>query len=160
VGVDEASSENVAAVATTNDFSDGQLLPELLEQIGEEIAQFSGDRAYDMRDGYQAIDQHHAQAAIPPRDNARIWQHGNSNDPPLAHDEKLRCIRRVGRKRWKQACGSYRRSLAKTAMFHIKMPFGDRVRARSFKGQAAEMLIRCAALNRITHLKVPDSYAV
>jgi DDE family transposase len=89
VGVDEASGENVAAVATTNDFSDGHLLPELLEQIGEEIAQFLGDGTYDARGGYQAVDQHHAQPAIPPRHSARIWQHGNSNDPPLARDEKL-----------------------------------------------------------------------
>ena len=32
--------------------------------------------------------------------------------------------------------------------------------ARSFAGQAAQMLIRCAALNRMTHLGMPDSYTV
>ncbi len=41
----------------------------------------------------------------------------------------------------------------KTAMFRIKTIFGDRVRARTFAGQAAAMLIRCRALNRLTHLR-------
>lgn len=39
------------------------------------------------------------------------------------------------------------------------MIFGEQVRARSFEGQAAQVLIRCAALNRMTHLGMPDSYA-
>ena len=107
-----------------------------------------------------AIEARDARAGIPPRCVARIWQHGNSNDPPLARDENLRCIRCVGRKRWKQACGYHRRSLAETTVFRVKTIFGNRVRSRSFEGQAAEMLIRCAALNRMTHLGMPDSYAV
>jgi len=45
-------------------------------------------------------------------------------------------------------------------MFRIKTMFGDRVRARTFEGQSAEMLIRCSALNGMTHLGMPDSYAV
>jgi hypothetical protein len=44
-------------------------------------------------------------------------------------------------------------------MFRIKTLFGERVRARSFEAQAAELLIRCAALNRMTHLGMPDRYA-
>jgi hypothetical protein len=150
----------VAAAATTNDLSDGHLLPELLEQIDEDIAQVSGDGAYDTRDCYQAIEIRKARAAIPLRRGARIWQHGNSHDPPLARDENLRRIRRIGRAAWKQEIGYHRRSLAETAIFRVKTIFGDRVRARGFAGQAAEMLIRCAALNRMTHLGMPDSYAL
>jgi hypothetical protein len=45
-------------------------------------------------------------------------------------------------------------------MFRVKMIFGERVAARSFAGQAAQMLVRCATLNRMTHLGMPDSYAV
>jgi IS5 family transposase len=43
LGVDEASGEIVAAVVTTNNYSDSQLLPDLLEQVEEEISQVSGD---------------------------------------------------------------------------------------------------------------------
>jgi len=92
-------------------------------------------------------------AAIPPRRGARIWQHGNSNNPPLARDENLRRIRHIGRKRWKRECGYHRRSLAETAIYRVKTIFGDRLRSRAFDSQGAELLIRCSALNRMTHLR-------
>ena len=78
----------------------------------------------------------------------------------MSRDENLRRIRQVGRKVWKQEVGYHRRSLAETQMFRLKMIFGERVRARQFAGQATEVLVRCAALNRMTHLGMPDSYAV
>jgi hypothetical protein len=48
--------------------------------------------------------------------------------------------------------------LAETAMFRLKTIFSDRVTARSFAGQAAQVLVRCATLNRLTQLGRPDSY--
>ena len=159
VGIDAATGEIVAAAVTTDDFSDGQLRPELLDQIDADIVQVSGDGAYDTRNCYQAIETRKARAAIPPRRGARIWQHGNSSDPPRARDENLRCIRHIGRKHWKRKCGYHRRSIAETAIFRIKTIFGDRVRSRGFEAQAAEMLIRCSALNHLTRLGMPDSYA-
>jgi hypothetical protein len=80
--------------------------------------------------------------AIPPRRRARLWQQGNAKDPRGPRDETLRSIRRVGRKRWRRACGYRRRSLAETAVYRVKTLFGDRVRAHRFEGQAAELLIR------------------
>jgi hypothetical protein len=160
VGIDAATGEIVAAAVTTNDFSDGQLLPELLDQIDADIVQVSGDGAYDTGVCYAAISARQAQAAIPPRRGARIWRHGNSNDPPLTRDENLRSIRRAGRGVWKRAIGYHRRNKAETAIFRIKTIFGERVHSRGFEAQAAEMLIRCSALNRMTHLGMPDSYAV
>jgi IS5 family transposase len=160
LGVDEAGGDIVAAAVTTNDFSDGQLLPDLLNQIDEPVVQVSCDGAYDTHECYVAIGARKAQAAIPPRRSARIWQHGNAADPPLARDENLRRIRCIGRQHWKSERGYHRRSLAETAIFRMKTIFGDRVRARGFEGQAAEVLIRCSALNRMTHIGMPDSYAV
>lgn len=43
-------------------------------------------------------------------------------------------------------------------MFRLKTIFGDRVTARSFAGQAAQLLVRCSTLNRLTQLGMPDSY--
>jgi hypothetical protein len=160
VGVDEANGEIVAAAVTPNDLGDGQLLPELLDQIDADIVQVSGDGAYDTGVCYAAISARQAQAAIPPRRGARIWQHGNSKAPPLARDKNLRYIRRIGCAAWKHKLGYHRRNLAETAVFRIKAIFGDRVRSCSFEAQAAEMLIRCSALNRMSHLGMPDSYAV
>jgi IS5 family transposase len=157
-GVDEASGEIVAAVVTTNDYHDSQLLPDLLNQVDEAIRQVSGDGAYDRRTCYDAIGKCKAQATIPPQHNAKIWQHGNTKAARLARDENLRRIRQVGRAAWKRESGYHRRSLAETTMFRLKGIFGDRVAARSFAGQAAQVLVRCAALNRMTQLGMPDSY--
>jgi IS5 family transposase len=158
VGVDEASGEIVAAVVTTNNYSDSQLLPDLLAQVDEPIRQVSGDGGYDKRNCYEAIRARQAQATIPPQHNAKIWQHGNSKAERLARDENLRRIRQIGRAAWKAECGYHRRSLAETTMFRLKTIFSDRVTAHGFAGQAAQVLVRCAALNRMTQLGKPDSY--
>jgi len=159
LGVDEATGDVVAAVLATNNFTDGQVLPDLLAQIDEPIKQVSGDKAYDKRHCYEAIRARAARAAIPPQKGAHIWQHGNSKQQRHIRDENLRRIRAVGRKQWKQEVGYHRRSLAETTMYRVKLLFGERVSARGFAGQAAQALVRCAALNRMTQLGMPDSYA-
>ena len=160
LGADESSGEIIAAVVTTNNVADSQVLADLLEQVEAEIEQVSGDGAYDKRHCYEAIRKRKAKAAIPPRRNAKIWQHGNSKAERLIRDENLRRIRQVGRKQWKEESRYHRRSLAETQMFRVKMIFGERVSARQFAGQATQVLVRCAALNTMTHLGMPDSYAV
>ena len=99
-------------------------------------------------------------AAIPPRKNARIWLPGNCKRPPHQRDENLRQIRRVGRKRWKEESGYHRRSIAETTMFRFKTIFGGQLRCRHIDNQAAELFLKCAALNYMTHLGMPDSYLV
>jgi hypothetical protein len=59
------------------------------------------------------------QVIVPPRRNARIWQHGNSAKPPVVRDQHLRHIRRIGRRRWKEETGYHRRSLVETAVFRF-----------------------------------------
>lgn len=160
VGVDEATREIVAATVTTNNFGDGQVLPDLLAQVEDQLSQVTGDGGYDDRQCYQAISERSARAVIPPQKGARIWQHGNSTAERHARDENVRSIRRHGRPKWKRESQYHRRSLAETTMFRLKMIFGERVAARGFDGQAAQMLVRCAVLNRMTHLGMPQSYAV
>ncbi len=43
-------------------------------------------------------------------------------------------------------------------MFRLKTIFGGRLRRRAFNTQAVELLLQCAALNRMIHLGKPDSY--
>lgn len=159
LGADEKTGEIVAAVVTTNNVADSQVLADLLEQVEGEIKQVSGDGSYDKRNCYEAIRKRKAKAAIPPRRDARIWQHGNTKQERLIRDENLRRIRQVGRKQWKREAGYHRRSLAETQMFRMKTIFGERVSAREFAGQATQVLVRCAGLNQMTHLGMPDSYA-
>lgn len=159
IGADEATSEIVAAAVTTNAWADCEVLPDLLNQVKDEVKQVSGDGGYDKRRCYAAIKKRKAKAAIPPQRNAKIWQHGNSKEERLSRDENLRRIRQVGRKEWKKEVGYHRRSLAETQMMRMKTIFGERVSGRQFASQARQLLIRCAALNRMTHLGMPDSYA-
>jgi IS5 family transposase len=158
VGINEACGEIVASVVTTSNYNDSEVLSDLLDQVEEKIEQVSGDGAYDKRNCYETIRDRQAEAAIPPQRNAKIWRHGNTKGEPLARDENLRRIRAVGRAAWKKESGYHRRSLAETAIFRLKVIFGDRVLARSFAGGAAELLVRCAALNRMTQLGMPESY--
>ena len=108
LGVDESSGEIVAAVLSSNNVSDGEVLPMLLAQVEEPLAQLSGDGAYDQRLCYEALHQRelhqrelHQQrkeaeptlkVTIPPRRGARIWQHGNRKQERLARDKNLREI--------------------------------------------------------------------
>jgi hypothetical protein len=158
LGVDEATSEIVAAVASEASVSDDEGLPALLAQVKGEIRQASADGAYDKRRCYEVLEERGAHAVIPPRRDAKIWQHKNCTGVPWQRDENLRAIRRTGRRRWKQDSGYHRRSLAETTFFRCKTLFGPTLRARAFPQQATELFIMAAALNRMTHLGMPDSY--
>jgi len=158
LAVDEATGEIVAAVASAAGVSDDEVLPDLLAQVQQAIRQVSADGAYDKRACYDALAECGAKAIIPPRRDAKIWQHGNCAGAPWQRDENLRAIRRQGRRRWKQEAGYHRRSLAETAFFRCKTLFGPTVQARAFPQQATELFLKAAALNRMTHLGMPDSY--
>ncbi|HEX7173690.1 MAG TPA: IS5 family transposase, partial [Pyrinomonadaceae bacterium] len=68
--------------------------------------------------------------------------------------------REVGRDNWKKEAGYHRRSLAETAMMRLKTIFSDRLRAREWRRQVTELRVRCVAMNRMTSLGMPQSYAV
>jgi transposase len=156
LAIDADSGEVLALVATTSNVSDKEVLPILLEQIPDEIEQLTADGGYDYRSCYEAIAHRRARAVIPPRRTGRI----NREDEVLrARNENLRRIRR-GRKKWKRESRYHRRSLVETAMMRMKTIFGSGLRSRRFHNQVTEMMVRCAALNRMTHLGMPDSYAI
>ncbi len=160
LGVDEATGEILAAVVTTNDIHDGEVLNDVLEAIEGEIEQVSADGAYDHRHCYDEISQRGAKPVIPPRKDAVIWQHGNCNAPPHPRDKNLRSIRKHGRKKWKRDSNYHRRSLAETTMFRFKAIFGGNLSSRKFENQAVELFVKCAALNRMIQIAKPDSYEV
>lgn len=157
---DEATLEIVSAVASTNDVSDAEALPDLLQDVPVEIEQVSADGAYDQRKCYDTLNKHGAKAVIPPRKGAKIWQHANSKADRHSRDENLRRIRKVGRKEWKRESNYHRRSLAETQVFRFKTIFGDRLQTRQIDNQFNELILKSAILNRMTHLGMPDSVKV
>lgn len=161
LSVDEATQEIQAVVLTEAGVDDAEAGRQLLNDTPGPIEQVSGDGSYDKRKFYETCTQRAVgRVAVPPRRDARIWQHGNSSKPPLPRDQNLRRIRRVGRQRWKQEVGYHRRSLAETTVFRLKIIFDNTLSARTLPRQMTEARIKCAALNRMTHLGMPDSYRV
>jgi len=162
IGADPDSGEIQAVALTENSVSDADMVEPLLSQIDQPIDRFAGDGSYDQRKVYNSLDRHAPQAEvlIPPRKNAHIWQHGNTQAERLKRDENLRAIRKLGRKVWKENSGYHVRSLSETTVFRIKTIFGDRLSARLLETQTTQAFIRCAALNRMTHLGMPESYKV
>ena len=162
LGADPESGEIQAVCLTENKVSDDAAVKELLEQIEQTLLACAADGAYDKRKVYDALNRHspEVEILIPPRKNARIWQHGNSKAERLKRDENLRYIRKHGRRQWKDDSGYHMRSLAETAMFRLKTIFGGELSARLLETQTTQALIRCWALNKMTHLGMPDSYQV
>ena len=72
LGVDEATGEILAAVASEAGISDDEALPDILAQVKGEIDQVSADGAYDKRRCYEALEERGATAVIPPRRDAKI----------------------------------------------------------------------------------------
>ena len=162
IGANPADGEIQAVLLTENSISDDQAVAGLLKQIEQPIVDFAADGAYDKRKVYDSLKAHSPEIniLIPPRKNARIWKHGNSKEERLKRDENLRYIRKHGRKEWKKNSGYHTRSLAETTMFRLKTIFGHRLSARLFETQTPQALVRCAALNKMTHLGMPEAYKV
>lgn len=135
------------------------MLPELLDQIPKDqsIATVSADGAYDTRTCHEAIAARDACAVIPARRNARPWR---ENTPGVqARNETVRATRRLGRTIWKRWSGYHLRSRVETKMHCFKL-LGERVMARDFDRQVAELQIRAAILNRFNALGNPRTQRI
>jgi hypothetical protein len=162
LGGNPDTGEVLAVMLTENSISDDAVVKEILNQIEETLLSCASDGAYDKRKVYEALHEHSPDVdiLIPPRKNAHIWQHGNSKQERHKRDENLRYIRKHGRTAWKKESGYHIRSLAETLMFRLKIIFGDNLSARLLETQTTQAWIRCLALNKMTHLGMPETYQV
>lgn len=171
LGVDEASGELLAVAVSSPLRHDKDALTDLLAQVDRlelYLQQVSGDGGYDFMTCHRAITLRGARATIPPRRNACLCP----RDETPQRDAILRRIQELAggsrsqkrqeqaRQKWKEESGYHRRSLVETAVFRLKNIFGEKLSSRSFETQAKEVLLRCAALNRMTHLGMPQSYPI
>ena len=159
IGIDAETLEIRAIEVTSSSVGDAPMLPELLEQIppDESIATVSGDGAYDTKGCHAAIAARRAAAIIPTRKNGQLWKENTSG--ARARNETLRATRHLGRTIWKKWSGYHRRSLVETKMRCFKL-LGERVMARDFDRQVAELQVRAALLNRFTQLGSPVTIRV
>jgi len=159
LGIDAATLEIRAMEVTDNSIGDAPMLPNLLGQIPleEQLASVSGDGAYDTKGCHEAIALRQADAIIPIRKNAKPWKVNRTG--AAARNEILRATRRLGRTIWKKWSGYHRRSLVETKMRCFKL-LGERIMARDFDRQVAELQVRAAVLNRFTRLGTPITVAM
>jgi len=156
LAVNPDTHEIEAETLTENGCDDASQVDDLLDQAINKVDGFYGDGAYDKRKAYKTLANRHIRAIIPPRRNAKIWQHGNSGKRPLSRDAAVREIRRRGRRQWKERVGYHRRSLSETAMYRMKCCFGDHLKNREIPNQRTEARIRSKILNKFTKLGLPQ----
>ena len=153
----DASTRRVeAALVTAKEVVDPRGLPRLLKQIEAPVGRVYADGAYDARGCYEAIHQKGARAVIPPRKGSALWADEYLKD----RNDNPRRVRERGAGAWKKRAKYHRRSLAETAVFRFKTIFSDKLKSGEGGRQTTEVLVRCAAMNRMTGLGMPQSYAV
>ena len=138
---------------------DAPVLESLLEQIppSELVTSVTTDGAYDTKKCHAVLAQRGTMAIIPPRKNGKPWKDNQLG--ASVRNEILRALGRLGRKLWKKWSGYHRRSLVEAKMRCFKL-LGERVMARDFDRQVAELQIRAALLNRFTQLGTPRTVRI
>ncbi|MGB3148878.1 MAG: IS5 family transposase [Paracoccaceae bacterium] len=159
IGIDEQTLEIRAVEVTGSNTGDAPMLPELLNQIprDQEIASVTADGAYDTRRCHNAIADRGAAAVIPPRRNAQPWKPSTAG--AIVRNDALRASKYLGRALWRNWSGYHRRSRVETKMHCVKL-LGQRLMARDFDRQVAEVQVRIAVLNGYTALGIPVTKAV
>ncbi|MFN7597536.1 MAG: IS5/IS1182 family transposase, partial [Cereibacter sp.] len=84
--------------------------------------------------------------------NAKPWKPDTAG--AIARNEILRTSKRVGRTIRRRWSGYHRRSRAETRMHRVKL-LGQRLSARDFERQVAEVQVRVAVLNGFSALGIP-----
>lgn len=156
ISMDASTHQLTSVLLTDNEQLDRVAMPVLLKQTSAEIKYVCGDGAYDFEQCYRAIKQRESKPLIPPRQDAVV----RGKSPFEQRDKNVREIKKLGRKKWKQESSYHKRSLVETAFFRLKTIFSDKLKSRTEERQKTEAILRCIALNRMTGLGMPQSYAV
>ena len=143
---------------TESGVHDSRMLPVLLKQIPGDINQVSCDGAYDTKACYKAIGKRGGTATIPPRRNAKSWKRAGRWF--AMRNENLGQIKKEGRYGWRVSSGCTRQSLVENVMSRLKGLLGTGLSAIRIDNQSAEAIIKCAILNRMTSLGMPESVRI
>jgi len=160
LGIDETTKEILAVELTESRVHDSQPLPSMLEQIADPISQVSGDGAYDTRACYEAVLQRGAPPVFVPRCTAQSCPAKDLTGWRAARTDILQQIAVHGRSGWRVLSGYTRQSIAENTMFRFKRLFGGQLWARGLATQRTEAVVKCAVLNRMTQLGMPETVRV
>ncbi len=155
LAVDANSQQIIAAEMSLSNVTDGEVLPQLLQQTQRKIREISGDGAYDTRRCYEAIAKKKASPLIPPRTGAAYWEHGHPRNRGVANQRI-----HGSNEHWKKVIGYHKRSLSETAMFRYKTLINSSLTLRDYNAQVGEVYASIRAMNKLTRLGMPVTQAV
>jgi hypothetical protein len=149
IGVDADSGEIVVIELTRREVDDGSRTGTLLDQLGDPLASFTGDGAYDQDKVYEAVAERHPEAAVivPPR--ATAVPSPLAETAPTQRDLHLQTIAQHGRMSWQKSSGYNLRARVEASIGRYKRVIGDTLQSRTDENQATEVAIAAAALNRM-----------
>ncbi len=158
LGIDEQTLEIRAVEVTGSNIGDAPMLPDLLGQIpaDQEIGSVTADGAYDTRKCHDAIaDRGPMRHPAPQECQAVEDRHRRRRRA----ERSAAAAKYLGRALWRPWSGYHRRSRVETKMHCVKL-LGQRLMARDFDRQVAELQVRIAVLNGYTALGIPVTEAV
>ena len=160
VGVDETTKEVVAVKLTASRVHDSQPLSTLLQQIADPITQVSGDGAYDTQACSEAVLQRGAMPVFVPQRTAKLATATDRTGWRATRNGILQQIAVHGRTAWRALSRYTRQSIAENTMFRFKRLCGGHLWARGLATQHVEAVVKCAVLNRMTQLGMPETVRV
>jgi hypothetical protein len=110
IGIDAGSGEIVAIELTGKDVDDAARTGALLGQVGDPIASFTADGAYDQNRVYEAVAERHPDVAVivPPRSTATLS--ASAGTAPTRRDQHIQEIAERGRMGWQKSSDVFRRA--------------------------------------------------
>ena len=147
----------VAHALTEATVDDATTAVVLIRAVERNVTSVTGDAAYETIGVYEAARARGATVVVPPIRTARVSRRGPRS---RARDRTITSMQKIGRRRWKQEAGYHRQARVENTCFRYKSIMGDRLRARTLRGQVAEALLACHILNLLTERGRTESYSV
>ncbi|MFA3920531.1 transposase [Ruegeria hyattellae] len=145
---DPETGDIAATELTTKHVADETALPALLTDMDADVSRLLADGAYDGQGVADCLEDkfgHEVEIIIPPPKNA---VHGKN----AQRNHHIDVIAKNGRMSWQTKTGYNQRSRVEAQSGRWKQAIGDRLQARDFDNQIAEVKIASKALNRMTGL--------
>ncbi|WP_276308244.1 IS5 family transposase [Roseovarius nitratireducens] len=163
LGIDEQTLEVRAVEVTGSHIGDSPMLPELLDQIpaDQEVGSVTADGAYDTRKCHDAIADRGVHAVVPPRRNAKPWKASHQHQGcrgaqrvPAGLEIPRSCDLATMERIPPLEPRRDQDALYEPKVREAKL-LGQRLMARDFDRQIAEIHVRIAVLNGYTALGIP-----
>ena len=157
--VDYASREILGLTMSDANCQDADAVPELLDDMQSldahilpTVSSLIADGAYDYQKTYRLTNNLGIPLIAPPEARAII-----RHDDPVwkLRNQYVKDCQKLGKEKWKDQVGYYRRNIVENTMFRLKRSFTDEMRARKDTSQLTTMRIRANLLNYFAELGLP-----